>query len=225
MGTDKTYFNFNSVREWINTGMPFNSFVLGDCNEAMKTMPNNFVDLALVDPPYGIGMDGGKREYNEYEKKNWDTTVPDDDYFDELFRVSKHQIIWGGNYYKLDGSKCFIVWDKTLHGNTFADCEMAWASFDKVARIYKLNICHIEKNYVKRIHPTQKPIKLYQWCLINYGQAGWKILDTHVGSGSSLIACEREGFDYVGFEIDPDYYKAAKERIERERMQLTLKLH
>ncbi len=202
-----------------------------DCMEGMGKFPDNYFELAIVDPPYGLGgkiVDGGSvspliKKANGKVKK-WDKK-PDLKYFKELDRTSKHQIIWGGNYFvsKLNDCRCFIVWDKTIHGNSYSDCEFAWTSMDKPARIYTKNIVRVTQD--GRIHPTQKPIQLYQWILKKYGQAGWKILDTHVGSGSSLIGCEREGFQYVGFEIDPDYYKAAKERIERERNILTLNLY
>ena len=181
-----------------------------DCMEGMKRYGDKHFDLCICDPPYGIGMDGGKRQYSEYERKNWDTAIPDKKYFSELFRVSEHQIIWGGNYFGLPPFKCFLIWDKTLHGNTYADGEMAWTSFNKVARIFPLNICFNRD----RIHPTQKPVKLYKWLLHNYAKKGDLILDTHVGSASSLIACYDMGFDAVGFELDKDYYEASKKRLE-----------
>ena len=181
-----------------------------DCMEGMKRYGDKHFDLCICDPPYGIGMDGGKRQYSEYERKNWDTAIPDKKYFSELFRVSEHQIIWGGNYFGLPPFKCFLIWDKTLHGNTYADGEMAWTSFNKVARIFPLNICFNRD----RIHPTQKPVKLYKWLLHNYAKKGDLILDTHGGSASSLIACYDMGFDAVGFELDKDYYEASKKRLE-----------
>lgn len=205
-----------------------------DCMEGMGQFSDNYFDLAIVDPPYGIGEDGGKfrgRKKDNYrrivihEKKSWDKK-PNYRYFDELKRVSKNQIIWGGNYFtnNLSEKMGWIFWDKLIGGD-FSDGELAWTSFDRALRKVTYSYHGDTKGGHTRIHPTQKPIFIYRWILKKYGQAGWKILDTHVGSGSSLIACEREGFDYVGFEIDPDYYKAAKERIERERMQLTLALH
>jgi len=201
--------------------------------EGMGQFPDNYFDLAIVDPPYGIGEDGGKfrgRKKDNYrrivihKKKNWDKK-PDVKYFDELKRVSKHQIIWGGNYFTsmLSEKMGWIFWDKLIGGD-FSDGELAWTSFDKALKKVTYSYHGDTKGGHLRIHPTQKPIYVYRWILKEYGQAGWKILDTHVGSGSSLIACEREGFNYVGFEIDPDYYKAAMERIKRERQQLTLAL-
>ena len=198
-------------------------------------MPDNFVELCICDPPYGIGEDGASNhsrgclaKTTKFIPKEWDREKPNGKYFSELIRVSKNQIIWGGNYFidDLNSTPCMIVWDKRNGDNDFADCELAWTSFKTAVRkfewlwagFWQQNMKHKDK----RIHPTQKPIALYRWILKNYAQAGWKILDTHVGSGSSLIACEREGFDYVGFEIDTDYYKSACKRMERERAQLTL---
>ena len=189
-----------------------------DCMKMLPQIPDKYYQLCIVDPPYGIGMDGGKRQYSEYERKNWDTAIPDKKYFSELFRVSEHQIIWGGNYFGLPPFKCFLIWDKTLHGNTYADGEMAWTSFNKVARIFPLNICFNRD----RIHPTQKPVALYQWLLKNYAKPGDKILDTHLGSGSSAIAADIMGFDFVGYEIDKDYYEAALDRFNRHKQQCVL---
>jgi site-specific DNA-methyltransferase (adenine-specific) len=189
-----------------------------DCMDYMATLPDKAFDLAIVDPPYGIGMDGGKRQYSEYERKNWDTAIPDKKYFSELFRVSEHQIIWGGNYFGLPPFKCFLIWDKTLHGNTYADGEMAWTSFNKVARIFPLNICFNRD----RIHPTQKPVALYKWILKNYAKPGDKILDTHGGSGSICIACHDLGYDLTWMELDPDYYEAAVKRYKNHAAQASL---
>jgi len=202
--------------------------------EGMGQFPDNYFDLAIVDPPYGIGM-GGNAQIKalksrpkwtgcKYEKKQWDNNKPLSNYWHELKRVSSNLIVWGGNYFTdyLEPKKSWIVWDKMMsHNINFSHCELAWTSFDTTLKMIKYTATGYSK---EKIHPTEKPIYLYRWILINYGQAGWKIFDTHVGSGSSLIACEREGFQYVGFEIDPDYYKAAKERIKRERMQQTLDL-
>ena len=199
-----------------------------DCMEGMGQFPNNYFDLAIVDPPYGINinmnMGRKKGQPKKHDDKKWDGSTPDIKYFDELRRVSKHQIIWGGNYFNLPSVRGWIFWDKNVpNGVSFSDGELAWTNFDRVLK--KIDVPY--SGFIGsegKIHPTQKPVLLYRWILKEYGQAVWKILDTHVGSGSSLIACEREGFDYVGFEIDPDYYKSAKERIERERQQLTLAL-
>ena len=202
----------------MNLSSPFLDLQLGDCMELMRDAPDNYWDLAIVDPPYGIGMHGGSRQYNSYETKSWDFNPPEKHYFDELLRVSKNQIIWGGNYFtdKLSPSRCWIVWDKTIHGNTFADGEMAWASFNQNMRIKPLNICH---NQGKRFHPTQKPVKLYNWLLANYSKPGQRILDTHMGSGSIAIACHYFGAHLTATEIDAEYFEAACERIERETSQ------
>lgn len=202
-----------------------------DCMEGMGQFPDNYFDLAIVDPPYGKKPHSnfGSKQAIRFNKNDvaWDV-VPDKKYFKELFRLSKNQIIWGGNYFweNLYSTNCIIIWDKQNGNNPFADFEFAWTSLTGNAKIYKYFWLgsHVHRKETV-IHPTQKPVSLYKAILNDYGQAGWKILDTHVGSGSSLIACEREGFQYVGFEIDPDYYKAAKERIERERNILTLELH
>lgn len=155
-----------------------------------------------------------------------DTQIPSAEYFKELMRVSKKQIIWGGNYFLdyLPATECFIVWDKGRRGIGFADCELAWTNFDSPSRIYEFKwngmLQGDMKHKEQRIHPTQKPVRLYTWLLSQFAKQGDIILDTHVGSASSLIACERMGFDYVGFEIDPDYYNDALARLNEERMQI-----
>ena len=200
---------------------------LADNMEVMKTFDDNHFDLAIVDPPYGIGAGGksfkngsSKTEKPYYKDVCWDKVRPTEKYFRELRRVSKNQIIWGGNYFSdlLPAFRCFISWDKTIHGNSYADCELAWTSYDKVARYYRENIA--QTNSEGRIHPTQKSVKLYKWLLKNYAKPGDKILDTHMGSGSIAIACHYSGNPLVACEIDEDYYTAALERIERETRQL-----
>lgn len=197
-----------------------------DCMEGMKEYPDKYFDLAIVDPPYGIGAGSNKfkngtskTKKTYFREKDWDTKTPDSIYFQELFRISKNQIIWGWNYYVpfLSACRCFIVWDKTIHGNSYADCETAWTSFNEVARIFRKNIVDVTMD--GRIHPTQKPKSLYKWLLHNYAKDGDKILDTHVGSASSLIAFEDAGFDYVAFEIDKEYFDNAVKRIEQYRSQ------
>ena len=190
-------------------------FYLGDCMDAMREFPDKFFDLAIVDPPYGIEIESSGTYFKRFQSKGWDATPPDENYFHELRRVSKNQIIWGGNYFlnNLGNTKCFIIWDKMMgEGMSFADAELAWTSFDKPVRIKRLTTRSGEK-----IHPTQKPIALYTWLLQNYAHRGDKILDTHVGSASSLIACHRMGFEYWGYELDADYFKAASERLAREK--------
>jgi site-specific DNA-methyltransferase (adenine-specific) len=185
-----------------------------DCLEGMKQYPDKYFELAIVDPPYGIKMHGGSRQYNTYTNKEWDNGIPPKEYFEELRRVSENQIIWGGNYFTefLYPSRCWMIWDKTLHGNTFADGEMAWTSFDKNTRILDLNI---NANQGKRFHPTQKPVKLYKWVLDNLAKQGDKILDTHLGSGSSRIACYEAGYDFTGYELDKEYFDASEERFQK----------
>lgn len=211
-----------------------NSFLNIDCMEGMKEFPDKYFELAIVDPPYGINMDGGKiggdklGKATEYTKKKWDSQPPKKEYFDELIRVSKHQIIWGANHFISlipFNSPCWVVWDKDNTGN-FADCELAFTSFDTAVRKFKYRwngmLQENMKNKEIRIHPTQKPVALYSWLLNNYAKPGDKILDTHVGSASSLIACHNLGFDYVGFEIDTDYYNMANDRLERVKSQTTI---
>lgn len=193
-----------------------------DCMDGMKQFPDKFFDLAIVDPPYGLGIDGQKESISKNPKhnrkqhirKSWDSSIPDKDYFYELFRVSKNQIIWGANYfvkYLNTGTKGWIVWDKGQHGLTMSDCELAFSSFNCPTRVKIIN--RVELLNEGTIHPTQKPIKLYEWLLNNYAKPGDKILDTHVGSASSLIACHKLGFEYVGFELDTDYFKTASDRL------------
>jgi len=201
---------------------PLNTIENIDCMEMLRKCPPKHFDLAIVDPPYGIGAGStkfingsSKSEKPYYKETDWDVSPPSADYFNELFRVSKNQIIWGGNYFAdyLGKHRCFIVWDKTIHGNSYADCEIAWTSFDTVARYYRKNIAQVNRE--GRIHPTQKPITLYSWLLKQFAVAGDLILDTHVGSGSSIVACIEGGFNYYGCEIDKDYYNAAMKRIGR----------
>lgn len=209
-----------------------------DCMDGMKEFPDGYFELAIVDPIYGIARGGymtntkGMRnlaKVNDYNTSVWKQKKTSGEYFDELFRVSVNQIIWGGNFFieYLRNTPCMIVWDKDNSGK-FADCELAWTSFKTAVRKYKFRwngmLQEDMKNKEVRIHPTQKPVALYMWLLEKYAKRGDKILDTHVGSASSLIACERLGFDYIGFEIDEGYYNAAMTRIEKERRQLSLLL-
>lgn len=195
-----------------------------DCLPAMRKMKDNQFDLAIVDPPYGLDITNiwGKEKYGykEWEKKDWDKNVPDENFFMELFRVSKNQIIWGGNYYKLEPTAGWIIWDKGQRDFTLADGEMAWTSFNKAMRIFDYSRAEANKQF--RIHPTQKPIKLYKWLLKNYAKENDTILDTHVGSGSSRIACWEMGFDFTGYEIDKDYWEAQEKRFKIVKNQQTL---
>ena len=196
-------------------------FHLGDCMEGMKRYPDKFFELAIVDPPYGININASGRVGHYGGKgKKWDAQPPEPEYFEQLLRVSKNQVIWGGNYFHLPPTRCFLIWDKKQPpGVSFASCEFAWTSFDASAKTFYMSPINMDE---QRLHPTQKPIALYKWLLRNYAKQGDKILDTHVGSASSLIACHRLGFDYVGFEIDPDYYKAACERLAKVQAQQTI---
>ena len=194
-----------------------------DCMDGMRQFPDGYFDLAIVDPPYGIErFKHGGSVINKYGDENgeWNNTKPTEAYFSELFRVSKNQIIWGGNNFSLPESEYFIIWDKVNPPDfSFAQCEMAWTSCRVPAKIFTYNS---QKESKQRIHPTQKPVALYKWLLTKYAKEGDKILDTHVGSASSLIACHDLHFDFVGFEIDETYYKAAIERMEQHFAQYTL---
>jgi len=196
-----------------------------DCMEAMKQIPDKYFELAIVDPPYGLGdsvvNSGGRFKRYENKNGNWDTHTPNKEYFDELSRISQNQIIWGGNYFadKLAPSKCYLLWDKQQpEGVSFASSELAWTSFDKVVKTFYYR----PQGQTHRFHPTQKPVALYKWLLTNYAKQGDKILDTHVGSASSLIACYNLGFEYIGFELDKDYFDMATKRLEEHKQQLNL---
>lgn len=197
-----------------------------DCMEYMRTLPDKAFDLAVVDPPYGIGMDGGCVGYkgdNVFEKKGWDKSTPGKEYFDELFRVSENQIIWGGNYFYLPPTRCFLIWDKGagFRGRTYAEAELAWTSFDQNVRIFERDpLCN--GDYKGKIHPTQKPVALYAWIFSRYAKPGDKILDTHLGSGSSRIAAYDAGLDFVGCEIDKDYFDAQEKRFQEHTAQENL---
>lgn len=208
-----------------------------DCLIYMKTCKDNEFDLAIVDPPYGIGESGktnasrGKLAIaQDYKSFHGDDLKPaDPEYFIELQRISKNQIIWGANHFMQNiglGSSCWIVWDKLTGASDFADCELAYTSFKTAVRKFSFQWSGMlqgdMKNKEQRIHPTQKPVKLYQWLLKNYAEKGQRILDTHLGSGSSAIAAHYYGCDFVGIEIDEDYFKAAKERFNNETRQETL---
>lgn len=204
-----------------------------DCMEGMKEFPDKYFELAIVDPPYGINitkmtLGNGKRKIYR-GALSWDNGTPGNDYFEELFRISKNQIIWGGNYFvkNIPPSMGWIFWDKGTGQNDYSDGELAWTSFNKALRKYTCSWVGAnakEKDEIDRIHPTQKPVALYKWLLTNYAKPGDKILDTHVGSASSLIACEDLDFQYVGFEIDEYYFKLAKERIADFNAQIRMNI-
>jgi site-specific DNA-methyltransferase (adenine-specific) len=199
-----------------------------DCIEYMQQFPDKYFELAIVDPPYGINinMNMGRRKgkRKNHEIKNWDNDIPNNDYFNELFRVSKNQIIWGGNYFPLSLTKSWIFWDKDVpEGVSFADGELAWTSFDKTlvkAKIKYSGFHGMDEN--GKIHPTQKPVALYRWLLKNYAKPNDKILDTHLGSGSSRIAADMEGFDFYACELDTDYFNASQKRFNDYKKQLKL---
>ena len=207
-----------------------------DCLPAMREMKDNQFDLAIVDPPYGIGIDKKASKNanvkfnksatfcNDYGNKDWDSNIPTKEYFTELKRVSKNQIVWGANYFGLIGG--YIYWDKCVTMPTYSDGELAYCSSIKgikaISMAWNGMIQHDMKNKEVRVHPTQKPIKLYKWILKNYAKEGDTILDTHVGSGSSRIACWEMGFDFTGFEIDKDYWEAQEKRFKVVQDQLNL---
>jgi len=190
-----------------------------DCLPVMREMSDNQFDLAIVDPPYGIGI--SKNPFRQkHNKANWDSNIPTEEYFKELFRVSKDQIIWGGNYFNLPQSQGFIVWDKIQPFDfSSAMCEYAWISFQKPAKIFRKHVVTAETN---KIHPTQKPSEMYRWLLKNYASQNDTILDTHVGSGSSRIACWKMGFDFTGYEIDKDYWDAQEKRFKIVKNQMNM---
>ncbi len=199
-----------------------------DCMEAMKEMSDNQFDLAIVDPPYGIDLanmnmgvgntpNATKIKNRKWKPKDWDKKTPTKEYFAELFRVSKNQIIWGGNYFNLPPCKKFIIWDKKIpKGLSFSDCEYAWTSFKGANKMFRYSAY---RNKSEKFHPTQKPPSLYDYCLINFAKEGDTILDTHLGSGSIAIACHNLGFELTGYEIDKEYFEAAKKRIEQHKQQ------
>jgi len=210
--------------------------VNGDCLQYMVTLEDNSFDLAVVDPPYGLNMaksfsqngSNGCKNWGQYPHKDWDNNVPNQQYFDELMRVSKNQIIWGGNYFidKIKiSSQGWIVWNKGQRNFTLADGELAWTSFDKAMRIFDMargQALFENRKTGGMFHPTKKPVGLYQWIFDKYAKKGMKILDTHLGSGSSAIAAHDSGLDFVGIELDADYFQAAKERLETHQQQLRL---
>ena len=194
-----------------------------DCMEGMAAFPDKFFDLAIVDPQYGIDVanmnmgigkskKASKAKNRKWVAKDWDKEPPTQDFFIELFRVSKNHIIWGGNYFNLGPCKHYIIWDKEMpNGLSFADCEMAWTSFDRAPKMFRYS-AYLDK--ADKIHPTQKPIALYKWLLENYAKPGDKIVDTHLGSQSSRIAAYKLGFDFWGYEIDKDYFEQGDKRFQ-----------
>ena len=231
LGRDKFVLKIEKMKEIILGNITLYN---ADCMDIMRGMADNSFDLAIVDPPYGINKDrprgaGVLGPKSCYATKNWDRETPSDEYFNELRRVSKNQIIWGANYFmdKIAArSSCWVVWDKQNGKNDFADCELAYTSFNSAARLFVFKwqgmLQGDMKHKEKRIHPTQKPVALYKWLLTNYAKPGNKILDTHLGSGSICIACDDLGFEMTGIELDHDYYEAAKNRLIVHQMQQKL---
>jgi len=213
--------------------------ITNECNlELMARYEDNHFDLAIVDPPYGIGFgkfnrtnkasNGERYKSNKYKNSNWDDGIPNDEYFSELKRVSKNQIVWGGNYFPFlwqNGCKGFIFWNKGNPVPNFADGELAYTSFNKVAKMYDYRYYgNLEGNTstISKFHPTQKPVKLYEWILMNYAKEGDKILDTHLGSGSIAIACHNLGYYLEGYELNKEYFEAATKRLKEHQQQLRI---
>ena len=200
-----------------------------DNMKLMSRYEDKYFDLAIVDPPYGINMSmghkGSEKRGDKNKYKNFagnDSSTPSIEYWNELFRVSKNQIVWGGNYMfeYLNPTSCFIVWDKMQPENfSMAMAEFAWTSFNSPAKIFKKRVVGADN---VRIHPTQKPVKLYEWLLMNYAKEGDKIIDTHLGSGSIAIACHNLGYDLTACELDKDYFDAAIKRLQQHQAQLTM---
>ena len=204
--------------------------ITNECNmELMARYEDNHFDLAIVDPPYGIDvtkmtLGNGKNKINR-GLSNWDNNIPKKKYFDELKRVSKNYIVWGANYMTtyLPPSMGWIYWDKGTGANDFSDGELAFSSFNRALRSYKVSwVGANANNGTPRIHPTEKPIRLYEWILMNYAKEGDKILDTHLGSGSIAIACHNLGYDLTACELDKSYYEAATKRLNQHQAQITL---
>lgn len=200
------------------------SFFNADNMEIMAQYPDKYFDLAIVDPPYGIGISSNPVR-QQHKKKQWDNEIPSIEYFEELKRISKNQIIWGGNYFPLPPTQCFYIWDKKQpHDFSLAMCEMAWTSFSKPAKMWSLSVLK-EQN---KIHPTQKPVELYDWLIQNNAKQGDKILDTHLGSGSIALAIDKANkldnmqLSFVGIELDSEYFEAAVNRFNLAHRQQTL---
>ena len=206
-----------------------------DCMEYMATLPDKAFDLAIVDPPYGLNFgafnrtnkdsNGNRYKANKYHNADWDKETPTDEYWEQLFRVSKNQIVWGGNYFPLPPTQCFIFWYKQNPVANFSDGELAWTSFAKPALCFDYRYygnLEGKTSSSEKVHPTQKPVQLYKWILEKFATPETKILDTHLGSGSSAIAAHNMGFDFVGCELDKDYYNAACKRFKQQTMQLAI---
>lgn len=212
-----------------------NKIINADCMDVLKLLPDKCVDLVLTDPPYGIGESKGKNKSRDnlakakdYGNKDWDNVIPSAELFSEIFRVSKNQIIWGGNYFTeyLKNSSCWIVWDKDNGASDFADCELAYTSFKTAVRKYIYRWAGMLQGNMKekeiRFHPTQKPLPLFQWCLQNYSNEGDLILDCFSGSGTTAVACHNLKRRFICVEKDKEYYEASVKRLENAQKQLLL---
>lgn len=187
-----------------------------DCMVALKYFPDNYFDIAIVDPPYGLPEESTHhrgflkdRILNADDIHEWDV-APTKEYFDELFRVSKNQIIWGGQHFDLPPTRCVVCWDKCQPWENFSQVEIAWTSYNKPEKLFRF-----DNRTTKKVHPTQKPVELYAYLLNTFAEKGMKILDTHVGSGSSIIACKQFGCDFIGFEINEKYFNIAMDRVSK----------
>jgi len=207
-----------------------NKIILADCLDVLKELPDKCVDLVLTDPPYGIGEAAGKNKSRnqltkatDYGNKKWDNTPPADEVFNEIQRVSKNAIIFGGNYFQLPPTPCWIVWDKVNYGSDFADCELAWTNFTSAVRMFKFQwngmLQGDMRNKEKRIHPTQKPRQLFRWILEKYLPDGGIVLDPFSGSGTAALACHDLGYDFICIEKDEEYHTASIERLEEYKRQ------
>jgi site-specific DNA-methyltransferase (adenine-specific) len=212
--------------------MPDIQLIHGDSLEALKSYADNHFDIAIVDPPYGIQRDGQpetftknpKHKRKHHESKEWDSSIPTKEYFTELERVSKNQIIWGANYFVehlTKGTMGWVVWDKGQHGLSMSDCELAYSSFNRATRVFTFNRGLIAQKGGS-IHPTQKPVELYRYLIDGYTEENDLILDTHLGSGSIAIACHQMKRNLIGYEIDKEYYEAACKRFKEQTAQQQL---
>lgn len=214
------------------TDWPLNTAYNGDCLEFMKNMPDKCIDLVLTDPPYGIGEDGKKNDsrgrlakVTSFKHKKWDREIPNEEIFSEIFRISKNQIIWGGNYFieHLKNTSSMLVWDKDNGSSDFADCELAWTSHKKAVRMIKHKWAGMlqenMKNKEVRIHPTQKPARLFKWCLEKYAPENALVFDPFLGSFTTAVACHHYGLNWMGCEKGEDYFKDGTERYAREKQQ------
>lgn len=200
-----------------------------DCLDILRQLPDKSIDLILTDPPYGLGIDGQKESKSKnpkhnrkaHEKKDWDSCIPDVEIFREMQRVSKNMIVWGANYfneYLEQGHKGWIIWDKGQDGLTMSDCEIAYTNFDVPTRIVRMNRVELLKD--KTIHPTQKPLKLFEWVLARYSKKGDIVLDCFSGSGTTAVACHNLGRRFICIEKDPDYAKASQARVSEAQKEL-----